>query len=107
MSNTKFFVKLLAVLVVVCSRKLCESHIAELFFEEDDLNEENPPMLVAPNLALAHVSNSQTNVMEDNTCHVEFTVLKKAVGRCIKLGKTMTTACVSGSYIQPFHADCM
>lgn len=108
MSNRKkterIFVKLLAVLMVIySSTKLCECHIAELFFEEED-----SPVIVAPslNLPLAHVANLPTNVMEDNTCHVEFTVLKKAVGHCVKLGKA-TRACVSGTYIHPFHPDCM
>lgn len=105
MSNTrrtdKSFVKLLTVLMVIYSTQLCECHIAELFFEEED-----SPVIVGPNLPLTHVTNSPTNVMEDNTCHVEFTVLKKAVGHCVKLGKA-TRACVSSTYIQPFHPECM
>jgi hypothetical protein len=91
-------VRLFTVLMVIYSVQLCDCHIAELFFEEED-----SPIA---NLPLAHVANSQANVMEANTCHVEFTVLKKAVGHCVKLGKA-TKACVSGTYIQPFHPDCM
>lgn len=109
MSNTiqtdKSFVKLLAFLMVIYSIQLCESHIAELFFEEED----SPAAAAATNLnhlPLSHAVNSPNNVVEENTCHVEFTVLKRAVGHCIKLGKA-TRACVSGSYFHPGHPDCI
>lgn len=105
MSNTRetdeSFVKFFTILLVIYSTtQLCECHLAELYFEEED---SSAPSL---NLPLAHVANSPTNVMEDNMCHVEFTVLKKAVGHCVKLGKA-TRACVSGTFIHPFHPDCM
>jgi hypothetical protein len=87
--------------MVIYSIQLCESHIAELFFEEED-----SPAVVATSLNHLPLANSPTNVVDDNTCHVEFTILKKAVGHCVKLGKA-TRVCISGTYIHPFHPDCM
>lgn len=111
MSNTiqadKSFVKLLAFLMVIYGIQLCESHIAELFFEEED--SDSRPTVVATNLnhlPLTHAVNSPNNVVEENTCQVEFTVLKRAIGHCMKLGKA-TRACVSGTFIHPFHPDCI
>jgi hypothetical protein len=105
MSNTlradKSFVKLLAILLVIYGAQVSGSHIAELLFEEED----------APSAVVAgqHMSTAHAAILppiEDNSCHVEFTVLKRAAGRCVKLGKAMR-ACVSGTYIHPFHPDCM
>jgi hypothetical protein len=105
MSNSiqtdKSLVKFLTLLVVIYSFQLCESHLAELLFEEED----------SPSAAAANINHlpQKHAVIEDNNetpCHVEFMVMKRAVGHCVKLGKR-TTACVSGSYIHPFHQDCM
>jgi hypothetical protein len=98
----KSFVKLLTLLMVIYSIRLCESHIAEILFEEEE-----SPTVAATNFnhfPPAHAALPPT--AQDNTCHVEFTVLKRAVGQCVKIGKA-TRACVSGSYIHPFHPDCM
>lgn len=86
----------LALLMVIYGLQLAESHIAELLFEEEDT-----PAVAA---GLSHAAVLPP--VEDNSCHVEFTVLKKAVGHCVKLGKAMR-ACISGTYIHPFHPDCM
>lgn len=98
MSNTiqtdNSFVKLLAFLMVIYSVQLCESRIAELFFEEEDL-----PAVAASN----HLPSAR---VDENICHLEFTVMKRAVGHCIKLGKS-TVACVSGTSVHPFHPDCL
>lgn len=107
MSNSiqtdKSFVKLLTLLMVIYSIQLCESHIAELLFEEEDL-----PAVVAANMNRlpSFHSDDSPPTAEDNMCHVEFTIVKRAVGRCVKVGKAMR-ACVSGTYIHPFHPDCM
>lgn len=105
MSNSiqKSLVRLLSLLMVIYSIQLCESHIAELLFEEED-----SPAAVAENLnhfPSAHAAPLPPTT-EDNTCHVEFTVLKRAVGHCVKIGRAMR-ACISGTYIHPFHPDCM
>lgn len=98
MSNTiqtdNSFVKLLAFLMVIYSVQLCESHIAEVFFEEED----SPAVAASNHLPLARV--------DENICHLEFTVMKRATGHCMKLGKS-TVACVSGTYVHPFHPDCV
>lgn len=106
MSNSiqanKSFVRLLTLLMVIYGVQIAESHIAELLFEEED-----SPAVVAANLnhlPMAHAA--LTPPMTEDSCHVEFTVMKRAVGRCIQLGKA-ARACVSGTYIHPFHPDCM
>lgn len=74
-----------------------ESHLTEILLEEDEMSdvvgihsaEPSPPVVVA-----------------ENTCHVEFTVVRRAVGHCVKLGKVMR-ACISGTYIHPFHQECL
>lgn len=104
MQTDKRFVKFLTLFVLIYTVHQGESHITELLFEEED-----SPAAVAANLnqilPSAHAA-ALPPMVEDNMCHVEFTVLKRAVGRCIKLGKA-TRACVSGTYIHPFHPDCM
>ncbi|XP_046735921.1 uncharacterized protein LOC124405237 [Diprion similis] len=56
------------------------------------------------------VSNSLREALEDNnvgdSCQVEYQVTKRAVGRCVKLGRDIR-ACVSGTYLDPFHPECM
>lgn len=96
-------VLLLTFLVLIYSIQHSASHITELLFEEED-----SPAAVASNLnqILPSAHAASPPMVEDNMCHVEFTVLKRAVGRCIRLGKA-TRACVSGTYITPFHPDCM
>jgi hypothetical protein len=100
MQTSKSLVKFLTVFVVICSFQLCKSHLAELLFEEAD----------TPPAAAANMNHFQPTTvgLDDNTapCHVEFMVMKRAVGHCVKLGKR-SVACVSGSYIHPFHQDCM
>lgn len=107
MSNSiqtdRSFVKLLALLMVIYSVPRCESHIAELLFEEED----SPAVVASLNrLPLAPATDDLPPMLEDNVCHVEFTVVKRAVGRCVKVGK-ITRACVSGAFIHPFHPDCL
>lgn len=108
MSNSvqtdKSFMKLLALLMVIYGIQQSESHIAELLFEEED-----SPAVVVANLnhfPPEHAALPLPPMLEDNTCHVEFTVLKRAIGHCVKIGKA-TKACISGTYIHPFHPDCM
>lgn len=96
----KSFVKLLAILVVIYGVQVSESHLAELLFEEED----SPAVVVAR--PSTHAAVVLPPIVEDSSCHVEFTVVKRAAGRCVKVGKAMR-ACVSGTYIHPFHPDCM
>nr|CAD7594552.1 unnamed protein product [Timema genevievae] len=39
-------------------------------------------------------------------CHMEVKVTKHVSGRCVKLGRSFT-GCVAGTYLDPFHKDCL
>lgn len=44
---------------------------------------------------------------EENTaCHMEYQVMKRVVGQCVKLGRT-AKGCVAGNYLHPYHPECM
>lgn len=79
---------------------LTECHLAEILFE----SEEEPMMgnHFPPNIPRVNPVLEESN---GNTCHIEFQVMKRAVGHCMKLGKT-GKGCVSGTYIHPFHPEC-
>lgn len=80
---------------------ISECHIAEILFEdEDDTNMNHFP----PNFPPRTNVNSEEN--NGNTCHIEFQVTKRAIGHCMKLGKT-GKGCVSGTYIYPYHSECL
>ncbi|XP_060532017.1 uncharacterized protein LOC132705447 [Cylas formicarius] len=44
--------------------------------------------------------------IEHAPCHMEYQVMKRVVGTCIKLGKT-AMGCVAGNYLHPLHPECM
>ncbi|KAF7278163.1 hypothetical protein GWI33_008778 [Rhynchophorus ferrugineus] len=44
--------------------------------------------------------------IEHAPCHMEYQVMKRVVGTCIKLGKS-ATGCVAGNYLHPFHPECI
>lgn len=48
----------------------------------------------------------EEDIKEGTPCHVEYQVMKKTIGHCIKLGRS-TKACVAGNYLHPFHPECM
>lgn len=74
---------------------LTNGHVTELL-----LDDEIPPRIIASS------SSSGEEHSDDivGTCHVEYTVMKR--GRCVKLGRN-TRGCMSGSYIHPFHPECL
>lgn len=44
---------------------------------------------------------------EENTaCHMEYQVMKRVVGQCVKLGRS-AKGCVAGNYLHPYHPECM
>jgi hypothetical protein len=94
----KFALLLLSFVIFI---EKTQSHLSELLLEEDNNNNNNAPSALGNN----HLP-MPTLTFDDNTCHVEFTVIKKAIGHCVKIGKVMK-ACISGSYIHPLHPDCM
>lgn len=101
----KSFVKLLTLLMVIYGIQRGESHIAGFLLDEEDAQ----PAAVAASLnRLTSPHGAVLSPIAEDTaaCHVEFTVVKQAAGRCIQIGKSVR-ACVSGTYIHPFHPDCM
>lgn len=97
----KSFVKLLTLLMVIYGVHRSDSHLAEVLFEEEE-----SPLLSVSDPGLNRIPSAHAvNTLPDDTCHVEFTVLKRAVGRCVKIGKTMR-ACISGTFVHPFHPEC-
>lgn len=98
MWKNKNFVLLLVSLMIVVEKSQC--HLTELILEDDNNNNNNAAAASGNHLPMPALT------FDENTCHVEFTVIKKAVGHCVKIGKVMK-ACISGSYIHPLHPDCM
>lgn len=88
---------LLIIMCVVIYVRKTESHLTEILLEEDEMSD-----------VVGFHSSPQPSppVVDENTCHVEFTVVRRAVGHCVKLGKVMR-ACISGTYIHPFHQECL
>lgn len=41
----------------------------------------------------------------DIPCHMEYQVVKRVVGHCMKLGRS-AKGCVAGNYLHPFHPAC-
>ncbi len=80
------------------------AHIMEIILEEDS----------------PAIASSKTGVTIDgfdenggnggglSGCSVEFQVMKKLPGRCVRLGgKNGGRGCVSGNHLVPFHPDCL
>jgi hypothetical protein len=53
-----------------------------------------------------HFTSPMMSLNGNNVCHVEFTVIKRAAGHCIKIGKNMR-GCMSGTYFHPYHFECI
>ncbi|XP_015509173.2 uncharacterized protein LOC107216491 [Neodiprion lecontei] len=89
--------------LVSSNLRTASAGIAELLNGVDDAGLQVPP-------AHTSVSNLLRESLEDNSvgnsCQVEYQVTKRAVGRCVKLGRDIR-ACVSGTYLDPFHPECM
>jgi hypothetical protein len=98
----KSFPKLLALLMLIYGVAMSSAaEIKEIFEEEEEL--QMPPAVVANHFSIPHV---QAPAHDNGICHVEYTVLKKSVGHCVKIGKSMR-ACISGAYFHPYHPDCI
>lgn len=70
---------------------------------ETIIDVENPS--IHPN-SIRNNDNEETTSKVDILCHVEYQVMKRVRGHCIKLG-TSSRGCVAGNYLQPFHPECM
>ncbi|XP_023312686.1 uncharacterized protein LOC111692798 [Anoplophora glabripennis] len=68
------------------------------------VDDEGPIMGVAKHAEYENEDNE--DVPEHAPCHLEYQVMKRVVGTCIKLGRT-ARGCVSGNYLQPLHPECM
>lgn len=86
-----------------------ECHIAEILFDEEDLSPGNVAANNGNHNLPTSFGRNGGNLEENsgNICHIEFQVLKRATGHCMKLGKGSAKGCVSGTYIHPFHPECL
>jgi hypothetical protein len=83
-------------------------HIAEILFDEEDLSPGNNAANNANHMPSSFMRNGGSSEEgSGNICHIEFQVLKRATGHCMKLGKGSAKGCVSGTYIHPFHPECL
>ena len=98
----KFLLFVTLVSAFGCLVDLSESRIAEIFFDDEVDTPEVETLSHIGEQSPQHVVFSETA----NTCHMEFQVMKRVTGHCVKIGKT-TRGCVSGTYIHPFHHDCL
>lgn len=88
---------LVIVVTILLPLQMTKAHIMEIILEDD-----TPPAAAA---AIAN-SNTADGFDESGGCSVEFQVMKKIPGRCVRLGGR-GRGCVSGSHIIPFHPDCL
>lgn len=71
------------------------------------LDEDSPPV-AAIGSGASNIEGFDENGGNFIGCSVEFQVMKKIPGRCVRLGgKNGGRGCVSGNHIIPFHPDCM
>lgn len=71
-------------------------------------NTEDEVLIVATNTGNIGTNGGSgaNNIAAGQTaCTVEFQVMKKYPGRCVRLGKSVR-GCVAGNHIVPFHPDC-
>ncbi|XP_056648344.1 uncharacterized protein LOC130452877 [Diorhabda sublineata] len=72
--------------------------------QKEIMIDEEIPLLKADK----HVQYVSDNVPieESSPCHMEYQVMKKVVGTCVRLGRT-ARGCVAGNYLHPFHPECI
>lgn len=70
-------------------------------------NAEDEVLIVATNTGnIGGSVVAATNIAAGQiACTVEFQVMKKYPGHCVRLGKS-GRGCVAGNHIVPFHPDC-
>ncbi|KAJ3657584.1 hypothetical protein Zmor_009373 [Zophobas morio] len=75
------------------------AHPKEILVDEEGL--------VSPARKVAVMQVAQDEYVEDEApCHLEYQVMKRVVGTCIKLGRS-ARGCVAGNYLHPLHPECM
>lgn len=63
----------------------------------------------SPNIKTNSVRNfdNEDFIPDEGTpCHIEYQVMKRVVGHCMRIGRSMR-GCVGGNYLHPFHPECM
>lgn len=97
------------IVLVVSNSELTSGHITEIIVNESD----NESPLTAPELLNVHNTVTRSGVVTQSpeefvkTCSVEYNVIKKEKGKCIRLGSRGLHTCVSDNYVVPFHGECM
>lgn len=86
-------------LLIVLFVAMVASHPREILVDE-----ESSPSLKA-NTMRAFVTDDET-AEDEATCHMEYQVVKRVAGHCMKLGRS-ARGCVAGNYLQPFHPECI
>ncbi|BES98520.1 Hypothetical protein NTJ_11335 [Nesidiocoris tenuis] len=70
----------------------------DLLLEKEDTGNEVQSNAI-PNMMM----NEQ---LRNGACQMEIRYTKQVIGKCAKLGPGVE-GCVAGSYIHPFHSDCL
>lgn len=89
MASTYLIILFITVVIYVQSR--------EILIDEDNTNIKTPTMR---NFATEDDVNDN-----EVPCHMEYQVVKRVVGHCMKLGRS-AKGCVAGNYLHPFHPEC-
>ncbi|XP_017783973.1 PREDICTED: uncharacterized protein LOC108567796 isoform X2 [Nicrophorus vespilloides] len=93
MCRSSSFIVLMFLLVVVVAAVMGR----EILIDDDS------PVVVKTNAVTAGETDETVG---SSVCHMEYQVVKRVVGRCIKLGRA-ARGCVAGNYLHPFHPECM
>lgn len=79
---------------------ISSGHVTEVVLED-----ELPPH--PPSSTIIDSTYVVPNIPEtERLCHVEYQVMKRSIGKCVKLGRNLK-GCASGNYLQPLHPECM
>lgn len=81
---------------------IVSGHVTEIILDDDEIS--IPPSVMRPN-EVTVASSSPPSYSEEKFCHVEYQVMKRTIGKCVKLGRSIK-GCAAGNYIQPLHPDC-
>lgn len=84
-------------LVVLISLAMTDAFTREILVDDDNPN--------AKTVNEGPISN-QIPGEENTACHMEYQVMKRVVGQCVKLGRS-AKGCVAGNYLHPYHPECM
>lgn len=95
------------VVMLLLPMQMTRAHIMEIILEEDS------PAVAAVASSTGNMDGFDENVNGNGGtmgCSVEFQVMKKLPGRCVRLGGKnggRVYGCVSGNHMIPFHPDCL